>query len=183
MEDNDNDIELIDSENYRGSGKDEPLSHSALVNIAMKRCLEARQNEMREGYTTLKRDKMGNQIPIYIPDTRKVFIECVEGLKMIMGSDIDEETQKKLDEIETSIKEKFNNYVQLEEQTWRTSHYIIKQQWFKRGIIYMSEKLAQGLPYYTEFLLDKVGFYTTVFTILDKRAKVLNYFKEEDYEA
>lgn len=176
------DFNVLDSENYRGYTKEEPLSHSQLVAVAMKKCLDARAEEMKEGYITIKRDKFGNQLPIYIQDTRKKFIECIEALKMILGVDMNDNTRKNIDDIEKELKESLDIYIKFEKNEWETVSPLIKKEWIKDGKFYMPGKLTQGFSYYNEFLLDKVSAYTKVYIELDKRAKELNYFKEEDYE-
>jgi hypothetical protein len=176
-------LEVIDSENYRGGGKDEPLSHSQLVAIAMKKCLDARAKEMREGYTTIKRDKFGNQLPIYIPDTRKEFIECIEALKMVMGVDLDDDASKRIEKIDQDLKKKFEEYIKLEENEWLNANPMIRKEWSRLGRVHMQGKLSQGLSYFNEYLLDKVLAYTQIYIEFDKRAKELGYFKEEEWEA
>ena len=149
----------------------------------MKKCRDNGCVEMKEGYTTIKKDKFGNQIPIYIPDTRLIFIESIETFKMIMGEDIDEDTQEKINEVESKINLLFKSYLELERKEWTTANASILYKWRQEGRFYNPNKLSQSFPYYNDFLIDKVKIYREMYVILGKRAKELNYWKEESFEA
>ena len=178
---NDDNIEIIDPENYRGGSK-EPLNHSQIVKIAMTRAIEAGCVEMKEGYTTMKRDKFGNELPVYVPDTRLVFLECVETLRMSMGVDMDEEAEKNLKELEDELKKELNKYLQLEHQEWNTAPAQVKLAWKQRGIVYLPEKLNKSFFFYNEYLLDKVSIYRRIYIEMDKLANRKQYWKEEFFE-
>lgn len=180
----DNDIQIIDTENFRTYGsKGEDFSRSGLVMGTMKKCRDNGMVEMKEGYTTIKKDKFGNELPIYIPDTRLIFIESIETFKMIMGEDIDDNTQNKINAVEDKLKEVLNNYLQSQANEWTTAHPAVILNWKKNGLFPNKDKLSQGFSYYNDFLIDKVKLYREIYVILGKRSKELNYWKEESYEA
>jgi len=178
--DNDN-IEIIDPENYRGGSK-ESLNHSQIVKIALVRAIEAGCVEMREGYMTLKKDKFGNELPIYVPDTRLVLIECIETVRMSMGVDMDEESTKKIKELEEELKKKLNEYLELEKKEWDTAPLQVKIAWKQRGIVYLPQKLNKSFFFYNEYLLDKVAIYRRMYVEMDKLAYRKDYWKEEFFE-
>lgn len=178
---NDTDIEIIDPETYRGGSK-EPLNHSQIVKIAMTKAIEAGCVEMREGYMTLKKDKFGNELPIYVPDTRLIFLECVETLRMSMGVDMDEEALENLKKIEDDLKERLNFYLNQEKLEWETAPPQVKIDWKRRGLVYLQGKLNKSFFFYNEYLLDKVAAYRKIYVEMDKLAYRKDYWKEESWE-
>lgn len=177
-----NDVDIVDVENYRG-GKTEEFSHSAIVMSAMRKCLDAGCVEMRKGYITTKRDKFGNELPIYIPDTRLIFIECVETLRMVMGEDLDIETEKKLKMVDDDLEKIFNTYLNFQRKEWDTASLSVKNEWKRQNRFVIDDKLSQGFSYYDDYILDKVNRYREIYIVIGKRAKELNYWGEISYEA
>lgn len=177
------DIEFIEADNYRGYNKEEPMSHSQLVMSSMRKCLDARAQEMKEGRIVIKKDKFGNELPIYIPDTRLVFIECIEAMKMIMGVDVGKDVKDNIKLIEDDLKKKLDEYLKLEDNEWKTAPKFVANKWRYDKIFFIPGRLSQGFSYYNEYLFDKVEAYTKIYIELDKQAKELGYYKEEILEA
>lgn len=179
----DDEPEIIDVENYRGSsGKGEDFSRAGLVMGTMKKCRDNGMVEIKEGYTVTKRDKFGNELPLYIPDTRLVFIESIETLKMVMEEDVDDATRIKIKELEDNLDEILIRYLNLQNEEWKRSPPSIVYAWKKEGRVYNSTQLSKAFSYYNEYLLDKVKIYRKLYSIFGIRAKELNYWKEESYE-
>jgi len=72
------------------------FSYPALVMRAINDCIIKRSVEMKEGYFNEKLDRQGNVRREWIPDTRKIFIASVDGLKDLLAPEIkkDEEFKK-----------------------------------------------------------------------------------------
>jgi len=181
MSEEEDNIEVLEPETYATHG--EALSPSQIVLSAMHKCIEAGSQEMKEGHTVMKRDKFGNQLPIYLPDTRLVFIECIETYKMTMGAHLDKEAEDKLKEITIKLNETFNKYLFMEAEEWKRASVVVQNDWRRRGIVLIPGKLNKQMSYYNEYLLDKVQIYRELYVELDKLLKRLNYLQEESYEA
>lgn len=187
MDNNDGNFEIIDPENYTGGNKGESFSNSQLIMMALTKCLNNGSVEMREGYFNRKKDKMGNVMEIYVPDTRLTFIETVESTLMIMSDDIydvkGKETEEVIKKILEELKEKEKTYLELEKKEWSTPNFNLKQKWFKEGKRYIPGVLTQFFPYYDYYIMDKVQAYRKIVIELKKLTKKYNYYAEEFYEA
>lgn len=180
-------LEIIDPESYRGSDKGEAFSHSQLVMIALKKCIEAGSMEMREGYYNKKTDRFGNTSVTYIPDTRLTFIETVESAIMIMADDIEvtdneKEAEENIKEIMENLIEKKENYQEMEEKEWNDANHDLKKHWQREGKMFVPGVLTQFFPYYNYYIMDKVQAYRKIVAELKKLTKRCDYYKEEFYE-
>lgn len=188
----DNDIEIVEPENYFSS-KAERFSNGELVMMAFRKCIELGAKEMREGYYNTKQDKSGNINYIYIPDTRKEFIEAVETLLMIMADDIDEPTQKELTAImegeknedgttkKIGLVQKYKSLCLAEKQVWDHANIKQKQFWNSKNIFYRDGMLSSSLPFATDYLIAWVKASREVVGVLKKRIKALNYYAEGSF--
>jgi hypothetical protein len=64
------------------------FSKPRVVELAITKCLNARGNEMKEGYFNTKLDKAGNPIKTWVPDSRDVFFGCVMALRSLLSPEI-----------------------------------------------------------------------------------------------
>lgn len=188
----DNDIEIVEPENYFSS-KAERFSNGELVMMAFRKCIELGAKEMREGYYNTKTDKGGNTNYIYVPDTRKEFIEAVETLLMIMADDIDETTQTGIKSVMEGDKnekgattriglvQKYNSLCLAEKTIWDHVNIKQKQFWNSKNIFYREGMLSSGLPFSTDYLIAWVKASREVVGVLKKRIKVLNYYAEGSF--
>jgi len=176
------DFEIKEPDEYSHKAG-ETFSHSQLVMLAMRKCIEAGCQEMRNGYRNEKRDKFGNIIKTYIPDTRKVFTESVETCKMVMADDIDEEAQTKIKAIETWLEQKYLYYCKKEEQDWIEAKYPQIMDWGKLGIVLRKGFLHENFPYHVCYSMDKVIAARKIFAELKKLTQRKDYYREEEYHA
>ena len=178
----DDDFEIKEPDSYSHKGGDS-FSHSQLIMIAMKKCIDAGSQEMRAGYYNEKRDKFNNNIITYNPDTRKAFIECVETLKMVMADDIDEEADTKIKEIEALLNFKYKLFCDQEEADWNSFPQPLMTQWRNKGVFFRKGMLNEKFPYAVEFLMEKVTASRKIFAELKKLTQRKDYYREETYEA
>ncbi len=177
------DFEIKDEDDYTGFGKKEVFSHSQLVMISMKKCIEAGTKEMREGYVNEKADRYGNIVRTQIPDTRKELIESVKTLMMIMASDIDDEAKKKIGKIRYRLNKSYNKFCKYEEDEWKEAHITIKNHWNKEGTFFRKGMLSKGLPYAVEYIMEQVDSSRKIFAQLTRLTKRLDWYREEDFAA
>lgn len=163
--------------------KDEKYSHSTLLMAALKVAQENRAKEMRDGYWNTKFDRAGNAHKVWIPDSREQFIESVESLMMIQARDYDEESQNKLIEIKSKLKEKYDSYCISEEEEWKKMNIKTKTNHLSNGIFHRKGLLSNVLPYKFLYIRDKVESYTEIVSIIQKLIKRIGDYKEEIYEA
>jgi len=179
----DDDLQIIDVENYKGGSGGDNFSHSQLVMISMRKCIDAGSKEMREGYYNEKSDRMGNTARIYVPDTRKEFIESVKTLKMTMSDDLDAEAEKNIKEFLEALDKKYKSYVEMEKNEWEKSNNLMKKSWIHQGYVFHEGMLHRNKPFYVLHLIESVDTYRNVFAELKKLTKRLDYYREEFYEA
>lgn len=176
----DDDLEIIDVENYQ-SGKDFGFSHQLLVMKAMMKCLELGSKEMHVGYLSKEEGVDGKVKIIYKEDTRKAFIESVKTLDMIMSPDKDEAVFEKIKKIEEEITKTYKYY--LHEQRKLLLQNNVKTFLSKKGIFYYENELITELPFYNQYISSEVDIYRKIFAELNILAKRCDYFVEERYEA
>jgi hypothetical protein len=178
----DEDFEIKEPDEYSHKAG-ESFSHSQLIMLAMRKCIEAGCKEMRAGYYNEKRDKFGNNMITYNPDTRKELIESVETLLMVMADDIDTEAEKIITELQKDIKSKYNDYCKREEEDWKTAPHPLINQWQKQGIFFRKGMLNEKFPYAVEFIMEKVIASRKIFAELKKLTQRKDYYREEMYTA
>lgn len=178
----DTDWEVVEPENYSGT-KGESFSNGELVMMAFRKCIELGAKEMRDGYYNTKMDRAGNVNYIYVPDTRKEFIESVETLLMIMEDDVDEITKKAIDEVNHNLSEIYIKLLNNEKDVWEEASLQMQKQWNARNIFYREGFLSAALPFATDYLIEKVTAYRKIVGVVKKRLKEMNYYKEEMWHA
>lgn len=182
--DNNNEMEIQEIENYSGS-KGEAFSHGQLIMLTMKKCIDAGCKEMKEGYYNTKSDKYGNINYIYVPDTRKEFIEAIETLQMVMADDIndDSKTKTEIGNVKGALTKAHKNFCKLESEDWKKMHELVRQKYLQAGIYFRKDMLSKELPYSIEYLMKRVEASRKVFNALTKLTKRKDYYREEMVEA
>ena len=178
----DDQIEILDVENYKGGGQLQ-FSHQILVMRVMNKCIEAGTKEMRSGYYNEKADRFGNKIMTYVPDTRKEFIENVKTAEMIMVCDLDDDAIKNISEIKKELKKEFEKLCGMERMEWESLGIKIKRDRWSKGIFQQRGTLNMKLPYYQEYLEFEVDCYRRILAELTQLTKRLDFYQEEDWEA
>lgn len=178
----DDDFEIKEPDEYSHKAG-ESFSHSQLIMLAMRKCIEAGCKEMRTGYYNEKRDKFGNNIITYNPDTRKEFIESVETLLMVMADDIDTEAKKNIETLQANLQLKYNYFCKNEEEDWNKAPQPLLTQWNRQGIFFRKGMLNEKFPYAIEFLMEKVIVSRKIFAELKKLTQRKDYYREEMYTA
>ena len=138
---------------------------------------------MRAGYYNERRDRLGNNIVTYNPDTRKEFIESVETLKMVMACDIDDEATKAIEKIEKESKAIYLELCEQEKKQWIQANIPLKNQWHSQGIFYRENMLNEKFPFALEYLMERVIIARKLFAELTKLTKRLGFYGEEWIEA
>jgi hypothetical protein len=64
------------------------FSKAKITEEAVRKCIEARSSEMREGYYNYKTDNSGNFVKVWIPDTRKIYIGAVLALRNLLSPEL-----------------------------------------------------------------------------------------------
>lgn len=175
--DND-DVEVIDVENYT-PGKVQQFSHQSLIMSSMNKCVEAGCNEMREGYWNNKLDKNGNTLRYYVEDTRKIFVESVDTVEMIMICDFDDEANKSINKLKSDLDKYYQELCDEEKKDWTDSNETIKQTRWKQGIFFRKGYLNTKLPFYQDYIEEQVKVARLIFKELTKLTKRLNWYEEE----
>lgn len=177
------DFEIKEVDDYYGGKPGEAFSQSALVMSAIRKAVEKGSEEMREGYWNTKFDRMGNAHRIWIPDARKVFVETVESVEMIMDRDVDDTAKTELKVISDGLKEKWDLYCETEEKDWEQANIVLKRKWQSDGAYFRKGFLSRSLPYAYEYTQDEVKAAREKIKVFTRLVKRLNDYREEVYEA
>ena len=183
MVDKDDNFEIQEVEDYYGGKPGEAFSQSALVMSAIRKSVEAGSEEMKEGYWNTKFDKLGNAHRIWIPDSRKVFIETIESVEMIIDRDLDKDAVAELKILKEWLKKRLDIYIASEEKDWETAHITLKKQWMEGGSYFRKGFLSKGLPYSHEYIEDQVKVAREKIKTFTRLIKRLGDYKEETYMA
>ena len=175
-------IEILEPKEYTPR-KDEAYSHPSLVMSALRKAIENRAKEMRDGYWNTKFDKFGNAHKIWIPDSRQEFIESVESLMMVEERDFDEPIITAIKKIKEDLTKKFKEYCEKEKKEWEGLNYKIKGKLNSEGYYFREEMLSERLPYKFEYIRDKVKFYSEIVSLIQQLIKRIGDYQEEIYEA
>ena len=112
-EDYDDDFEgdEIIAEGAEYSPKSE-FNKPKIVDDAVRKCIEARGKEMKEGFWNVLISKNGDPIRTWIADTRLVYIGTVISLKLILTPEIIRSRNKYKDNklVKTGVKEKIDEF-------------------------------------------------------------------------
>jgi hypothetical protein len=176
------DIEIGDVETYQPQ-KDNIFSHQSLVMSAMKKALDNGSKEMRPGYFQFKQDKSGNLIRTWIEDTRKSFVESVETILMVMSCDIDETSEKELNNLYDELKERKKYYLNLEQTEWSQLNNLIKGNLQSNGKGTIPGTFNIEKRFYQMYLDEQVEIYRQIFMCLTRLTKRLDFYVSEVFEA
>ncbi len=182
MERDEPEIEFGRSEDY-SSEKNQQFSHQQLVMISMRKCIESRAREMREGYYNIKSDRFGNTSRIYVEDTRKVFISCVNSVLMSMSCDMDENAKTKIPILIKEIEDKYKEFCEQEKNDWSNIPIKIRKTRLTQGIYFIEGKLNTNLLYYQDFIDAQVDIYDKIFKELTDLTSRKNFYEQEAYIA
>ena len=183
------------------SYKNNEFTKSKIIEEAIRKCMQSRCNEMRDGYFNTRLDKGGNPIKTWMPDSRKVFISCVDNLISLMNP----ETQRD-DTFKKYYKEDFDKKMQKVFNLFKYEARKLSKNdkgdviWKKTGAEFMpkiDDKCVvrdadnpntfiriRGVwndnvnQYYDEFLSIYDGMFEQLNNVLDR----LKYFKSDDSE-
>jgi len=164
VEDDNNDTE---EESDFQKEEDVKYSKTALVMMALKKCLEANGKEMRSGYWNDRLDKNGNIAKTYIPDSKKELIESVENLQNFAVADIKKE-QPKIAKLKEDLMKKYEQLCDEEEQDWENAHYKELQWRASMGYSPRKHYLSTFLPYYHEYMDEEVKTSREILKIINE---------------
>jgi hypothetical protein len=176
-----NDYEIIEPGDDFGGKSGEAFSHPQLIMTSFRKVIDAGSVEMKEGYWNTKFDRMGNAHSIWVPDARRMFIECVNTLRMILERDIDDKAEKELKIVDDELKKKYENFCSLEENDWKTAPTFLKDKWKKEGSYLRRGMLSHSLPYVFEYIQEEVRTAREVVKALSKLIKRLYDYEEVSY--
>ena len=112
-EDYDDDFEgdEIIAEGAEYSPKSE-FNKPKITDDAVRKCIEARGKEMKEGFFNIQISKDGDPIKTWVPDTRIIYIGTVEALKLILSPEIkrNKNVTDKLKTFEKDIEKAYEKY-------------------------------------------------------------------------
>lgn len=179
--DEDDGVQIIDTENYREQ-TEQSFSHQSLVMKSMNKCIEAGCKEMIAGYYNSKFDKFGNKSLVYVPDSRKEFIEHVKTTEMVMICDLDDDCRKNILEIKNKLQIEFKKLCDDESDDWKKLTAMEKRNRRDKGIIPRQNNLNIKLPFYQEYIEYEVECYREVFKELTLLTERKNFYQEEMFE-
>lgn len=173
------DIEFLDTENYGGFDK-QVFSHQALVMRALGNILSCLNHELRAGWFNEKQDKEGNIIKTYVEDTRKKFIESVDGALIVMSRDLTPERNQSIVNL-FSAREEIYKKLTNEQWDW-FCNLSPREKSFWIGRI-GKDFLNKGTSHYEEFMNEEIKIYKEIATELNNSTKDNDDYREEIYEA
>lgn len=179
----DSDIEIKEVETYTSSKGGQAYNYPTLVMDALRSACRAGMDEMKEGYFNNKRDRAGNYVRVWIPDTRFTFFECIETLIMVTKRDWDEDMEKKAIEIEDKLKKLFEEHCNYEKVYWTNLNPKIRRDKQEKGVVFIEGKLNENSFYYNDFINDKVKVMREYFDEISKCLKRIGDYQEEMFEA
>ena len=188
----DNDIEVLDVEEYR-SPEDQQFSHQALVMMAMKKVVEYGCQELVPGYYNTEEDNKGKVKIIYKQDTRKAFIESVRTLRMIMICDFDSTANQKLksnksddqkpdENLMDKIKDRKDFWIEKQKTDWDQLSEGLKKQMQQQGKGVVDGYFNMNLPYFQSYFLEELEIYREIFEGLTELTSRLKFYKKERSE-
>jgi len=178
------DIEIEEGDNFGSGG--EQFSHAQLVMRALSKCLIAGSKEMCAGYFNTKTDKFGNQIRVYVEDTRHAFIESVKSAMMMMSCDMDEESTINIygsKGIKGNLKSSFEKLCEQEKNDIEIAPPNLKKLRITNGIYFREGCLNKNLQYYQEFMEVEVDAYRDIVCELVNLSSRKDFFVGEDVGA
>lgn len=175
----DDDIQVLNMDTWKGGGGTSKygLTFTQIIIQHINRCVLAGSKEMIKGFWQTKRDKYGNDIRSYEPDTRLEFINCVQTLKHILLPSFDDEAKKKTVILMEQINEANKRCLKAEE-VWFDDLNINA----KKKTYHVKGFLNQDAVFFQQFINYKVDIYRMIFEELILLGKRLNFFEEESIE-
>lgn len=174
-------VDIIDVENYTPSSG-QKFSHSEIITLCIRKCVEAGTREMRTGWFNEKQDKRGNINRTYIDDTRKQFIESVKTLMMYISRDYDEAAETRIKDILKKIEDKEKELIKQTDDAWDNLSTQEKNLYLQEGEKHTKGKLDHPVLK-KEFIDFQIEHYRKIVAEVSKLIKRLNDYQEEMYEA
>lgn len=181
-EDKYQDGDIIEPEQWRNP-EEQQFNHQALVMSAMKKVLDSGSDELREGWWDEKVDKLGNVRRTWNKDTRKIFIESVRSLLMVMECDFDDEAKKVITDLISQIEIRRTFWMNEEWKWWSSLNPIQRQQLTKEGKHVVQGYFNKKLDFDNYFFEEEVGLYRQICTELNKLTYRLDFYGQIGYTA
>lgn len=169
------DLEIQDVEDY--APKKENFSHQELIMQCLRKCVEAGSVEMIEGRMQTRKDRMGNSLSVWIPDSRKVFIESVKTCKNFMICDFDKDAKEKIEEILEKIKTDKKQYIQNEHDWFNDLPYNVRTSYVKEFGGILKEAFNLHYSYSNLFISEEIDHYRNVLEELNLLTKRLDFYE------
>jgi len=177
--DTEDDIEIYDSENYRGD-KEHIFSHQELVMEVLRKVNESGSHELRSGWFNETTDASGSIKRVYIEDSRKKFIECVKTALMTMRCDFDKEAHKTVDKY-TQLLEDEHNRLLNDQWNWFNNLAPRTKQSYIGKIIPGFFSVEMG--WYLKYIEIEVDCYRAIAEELNFLSKRLDFYRTADFVA
>lgn len=109
------DSEIVDSNEIPNwNNKEQVKSYREIITSAIEKCRVEMSKEMVKGMEVLYKDKKtGQSFPIHIEDQRKVLINCIEALYILMKYNIDGDEKIKIKDRKIRIKNAYSKYYKI----------------------------------------------------------------------
>ena len=176
----DGDLEIGDVESFRSS-KDSSFSFSTLIMMAYQKCLNAGCNEMVAGFYAMQENRKNGTITrTYQPDTRKVFIESVTTLKMLLVCQFYYDAEKNIKKLLEDFEMEKNKLIEQRQKEWDSLTKPEKEMYVRKNNY---QHIVGRLNIETDraYIIEKeVIVYRLVFEELNQLVKRLDFF-ESDY--
>lgn len=170
----DNDDIIDDPAKLRAmAGNEGVFSHENLVAMAYHKCINSCAQEMRKGFWKNAADKNGKETLTYFPDTRQEFIQCVDTLRIVMSSDVDDSAKTIIKNIATELGTKKKELINAEDTWWNALPYVQRMK-----VPHIKGHFNTDLPYYHAFINDTLEKYKDMFAELEMVLKRTKYFRK-----
>lgn len=153
------------------------FSHAAVVMRAYVKVQDALATDMKAGFWDTKIDSRGNEINVYLEDTRKKAIETIKTLKNTLVSDLHKSEQlkvieKKLEELEEKLEE-----IIKKQKAWFDRLSNNDKAYNREYIPYiMLNSLNEKGIFYQEFMCYAIEIYREIFEQLELCISKNRYF-------
>jgi len=181
MEDEDDNIQIGDTESYGGQ-KEQTFSHQSLVMQSMRKCVEYGTMEQTQGLFVAEKDMKGRTKLTYRQDIRKAFIESVRTAKMIMICDFDKIAKENINALIKKIDDRKKELIKEQWNWFQNLNQSQKNLYCQKGIIIKEDSFSTDLPFYQNYLFEELEVYRQIFEELTLLTERLDFYKGEDFE-
>jgi len=164
-------------------GKDASFSHEILVMRAYQKVQDALAQEMVNGYNSIEVDNNGREHIIYHKDNRHESMEAIKTLKNTMISDlVDTKYLDKINELSQELKNKYKEYVRLQNEYYKSLDYQQKQQFLAENkgfeLSVNTNNLYPEFFYSDTFIGYAINVFREIFEQLELCLHEKKYFKK-----